>query len=108
MLHELRIYHCLPNKLPLLNKRFENVTLKIWEKHGIRPIGFWTALIGESNNALYYLLEWESLAERETKWNGFTADPEWRAARLESEKDGPIIGHFSNSILSPTRYSKLK
>ena len=108
MIHELRIYHCVPGRLPALNKRFETITLKIWEKHGIRQAGFWTVLIGESNHDLYYLLEWEDLAEREKKWNAFQADPEWIAARSETEKDGPIVGHVTNYILTPTSYSKVK
>ncbi|MCX7158831.1 MAG: NIPSNAP family protein, partial [Proteobacteria bacterium] len=37
MIHELRIYKCMPGRLPELNKRFETVTLKLWEKHGFRP-----------------------------------------------------------------------
>ena len=77
MLHELRIYHCVPGRLPDLNKRFETITLKLWEKHGIRPVAFWTTYIGESNNVLTYLLAWESLAEREKKWAAFATDPEW-------------------------------
>ena len=108
MIHELRIYHCLPGRLPALNRRFENVTLKMWEKHGIRQAGFWTVLIGENNHDLYYLLEWKDLAERERKWNAFQADPQWQAARAESEKDGPILAHITNYILAPTPYSKMK
>ena len=34
MIHELRVYRCAPGKLPELHKRFETVTLKLWEKHG--------------------------------------------------------------------------
>lgn len=108
MIHELRIYECMPGKLPALNKRFETITLKIWEKHGIRQAGFWTTLIGPNNQALYYLLEWENLAEREEKWNAFIADPEWQQARAETEKDGPIVARASNQILSPTSYSGVR
>ena len=108
MLYEMRIYHCLPGRLPALNKRFEEKTLKMWKKHGIRQVGFWTDLIGYSNQKLTYRLAWESLAEREQKWNKFATDPEWVAARAESEKDGPIVAHAENSILTPTAYSKLK
>jgi hypothetical protein len=46
MIYELRIYQCVPGRLPVLLKRFEDHTLKIWEKHGIRQAGFWTVLIG--------------------------------------------------------------
>ncbi len=108
MIHELRIYHCIPGRLPALLKRFETRTLKIWEKHGIRQAGFWTTLIGESSVALYYMLAWESLAEREQKWTAFAADPEWIAARNESEKDGLIIAKVTNEILQPTSFSSVR
>ena len=48
MIYEMRIYRCVPGRLPALLKRFETVTLKVWEKHGIRQAGFFTTLIGES------------------------------------------------------------
>lgn len=108
MIHELRIYHCAPGRLPALLKRFSTTTLGIWERHGIRQAGFWTTEIGPTNHALYYLLEWESLAERETKWNAFQADPEWIAKRAESEKDGPIVATLENIILKPTAFSSVK
>jgi hypothetical protein len=108
MIHELRIYRTLPGRLPNLLARFQNHTLRIWEKHCIRQAGFWTTMIGESNNELTYLLAWESLAERETKWAAFMADPEWLAARNESEKDGPIVATLSSQILAPTAFSSVK
>lgn len=108
MIHELRIYHCVSGRLPALLKRFETVTLAIWARHGIRQAGFWTVAIGDSNQDLYYLLEWESLAERETKWNAFQADPEWLAKRAETEKDGPIVASLANLILQPTAFSSVR
>ena len=108
MIHELRIYHCVPGRLPALLKRFETITLKLWEKHGIRQAGFWTVAIGESNQDLYYLLEWESLAERERKWNAFAADPEWLEKRAETEKDGQIVANVSNQMLLPTAFSSVR
>ena len=108
MIHELRIYHCLPGRLPALLKRFETVTLDLWRKHGIRQAGFWTVLIGDSNLALYYLLEWNSLAEREQKWAAFQDDPEWQAKRAESERDGPIIARVVNQILQLTSFSSVR
>lgn len=107
MLYELRIYRCLPGRLPALLNRFQNSTLPIWQRHGIRQAGFWTTVIGESNLDLHYLLAWDSLAERETKWNAFQADPEWIAKRAESEKDGPILANVSSAILQPTAFSSV-
>ena len=108
MIHELRIYHCVPGKLAALNELFSTITLKIWARHGIRQAGFWTTLIGASNMSLHYMLEWENLTERDEKWGAFQADPEWHAKRAETEKDGPIVARVENHILIPTPYSAVK
>ena len=108
MFHELRIYNCLSGRLPNLLQRFEKVTLSLWEKHGIRQAGFWTVEVGERHQQLVYLLAWETLAEREEKWGAFATDPDWLAARAESEKDGPIVASVQNSILKPTAFSAVK
>ena len=108
MLYELRIYECVPGRLPDLLKRFDTITLKLWEKHAIKQAGFWTVAIGDSNQDLYYLLQWESLAEREKKWGAFQADPEWHAKRAETEKDGAIVSSVANLILQPTAFSSVK
>jgi hypothetical protein len=108
MIYELRVYHCVPGRLPALLQRFQNHTLPIWERYGIRQAGFWTTLTGESNQNLTYLIAWDSLADREAKWPAFAADPEWLAARAESEKDGPIVQSISSQLLEPTAFSSVK
>jgi hypothetical protein len=108
MIHELRIYECVPGRLPALHKRFETVTLRIWQRLGIRQAGFWTTAIGENSQNLYYLLEWDNLAERDEKWTAFVQDPEWIKARAETEKDGPIVAKVTNYILQPTLYSSVR
>lgn len=108
MIYELRVYRCVPGRLPKLLDRFNTITLKIWERHGIRQAGFWTTAIGESNQDLTYLLAWESLAEREKKWTAFQADPEWNAKRAETEKDGAIVANVAVQILAPTAFSSVK
>jgi hypothetical protein len=105
MIHELRVFHCFPKRLPALLKRFEIVTLRLFEKHGIKQLGFWTVEIGESNNDLLLILQWESLAEREQKFGAFLKDPEWLEARRKSEEDGPIDASITNTILVPTAFS---
>ena len=108
MIYELRVYQCIPGKLPALLKRFETKTLDIWKKHSIRPTGFWTVLVGDGNNDLHYLLAWESLADRDKKWNAFQSDPEWITARAKTEEDGPIVGNIVNQLLVPTSFSSVK
>jgi len=108
MLYELRVYHAVPGRLPDLLKRFDTITLKLWEKHGIKQAGFWTTVIGESNQILYYFVVWNSLAEREQKWAAFGSDPEWLAARAQTEANGPIVAKVTNEILAPTSFSAVK
>jgi hypothetical protein len=108
MIYEMRVYRCLPGRLPALLNRFENITLKLWEKHAIHQAGFFTTLIGESNQELTYFLAWQSLAERETKWNAFQADPDWIAARAKTEESGQIVGNITSQMLTPTTFSALK
>ena len=94
MIHGLRVYECIPGRLPDLLRRFETITLKLWDKHGIRQAGFWTTLIGANNQRLIYLLAWELLAERERKWNAFTADPDWLTARTQTEANGDRCARY--------------
>ena len=108
MIYELRVYHAVPGRLPDLLKRFDTITLKIWQRHGIEQAGFWTVLVGDSNQALYYLLKWESLAEREAKMGKFGADPDWLAARAKTEENGPIVASITNTMLTPTTFSSVK
>ncbi|TMJ28748.1 MAG: NIPSNAP family protein [Alphaproteobacteria bacterium] len=108
MIYEVRVYRCVPGRLPALLNRFANITLKIWERHGIKQAGFWTTLVGESNQDLHYLLAWESLADRDKKWAAFQADPEWIAKRAETEKDGAIVQNVANQLLVPTAFSSVK
>ena len=108
MIYELRVYHCVPGRLPDLLNRFDKITLPLWDKHGIHQAGFWTVLVGDSNQDLYYLLKWESLAEREQKFAAFGVDPNWLKARAETEKNGPIVASISNSFLTPTSFSAVK
>lgn len=107
MIYELRIYRALPGRMSALLKRFETKTLKIWERLGIRQAGFWTTMIGPSHLELVYMLAWESLEERQRKWDEFQADPEWLLAWAESEKDGIIVGNVASSFLNPTKFSAL-
>ncbi len=108
MVYELRIYEALPGKLPALHNRFRTGTLKLFEKHGIRQVGFWTTYVGPSTNTLTYILQWEDLAERQRRWDAFTTDPEWHTVRADSERDGPLVARVQSMFLQPTDYSALQ
>src|SRR5947207_15089041 len=107
MIYELRVYHAVPGRLPDLLKRFDTITLKIWQRHGIEQDGFWTVLVGDSNQALYSLLKWEKLADRERISNDFEPDPEWHRQPAETEANVPIVERVPNTFLPPTSFTTL-
>ena len=47
MIYEMRSYRAMPGRLPDLLKRFDTITLKLFEKHGIQQAGFWVTEVGE-------------------------------------------------------------
>jgi len=107
MLYELRVYEIPAGRMKDINARFANHTTKIWNRLGIRPVGFWENLIGPSN-ILTYILAWESLAEREKKWAAFTSDPEWLKVAEETTRNGQIVLRNTNTIMRPTPYSAMQ
>ena len=107
MIYELRIYHAMPGKMRALQERFQNITCRKFEEHGIAVIGYWETVVGESNQ-LVYICQYEDLNARERAWAAFGADPEWQAARAESERGGPLVHRVTNTILRPTSFSPLQ
>jgi len=106
---ELRIYTANPGKLDALNARFRNHTNKLFVKHGMQLVGYWTPADGpESANTLIYILAYPSREAREASWKAFQNDPDWKTARAESEKDGRLVGKVESKFLNPTDYSPLK
>src|SRR5687767_15861904 len=56
---ELRTYYTYPGRLDALLERFQNHTLKIFEKHGMENIGYWVPVTNDQNT-LYYILAYPS------------------------------------------------
>ena len=108
MIYEYRVYEAVPGRLPDVNARFRNHTLKLFEKHGMKNIGYWTPSVGDYSNRLIYILGFEDAAQRERAWAAFRSDPEWQAIVAETEANGPIVARVTNTLLSPTDYSPLQ
>lgn len=108
MVYELRVYEAVPGRMPALLERFRAHTVRLFQKHGMTVVGCWTPVIGGWTNQLTYLLSYPDLAARERAWAAFQADPEWQAARADSERDGPIVARLKSQILTPTAFSPLQ
>ncbi len=105
---ELRIYTTHPGKMPNLLNRFENHTLKIFERHGMENVGYWLPVGQESENKLYYILKHKSRAAAEASWQAFGADPEWKKVSTASEANGPIVAGVESIFMTSTEFSQIK
>src|SRR5690242_9406714 len=74
-LFELRIYTAAPGKMDALNKRFRDLTLGMFEKHGIKSVGYWTGVDEAQRGKLYYLVAYPDRDAREKRLvNGIAKD----------------------------------
>ena len=106
---EMRTYYAHPGKMAALHARFRDHTCKLFEKHGMTLIGFWSPLDKtEAEGVMVYLLAYPSKEAADKSWKAFRADPDWLKAKGESEKDGPLVEKVESKYLTPTDYSKLK
>ncbi len=108
MIYELRTYEAAPGKMAALQARFRDHTTRLFERHGMQIIGFWTYAHGGWSDRLVYLLAFEDVADRDAKFAAFGADPEWRQAAEESQRDGPLTTRIRSDLLRPTDYSPLQ
>jgi hypothetical protein len=101
---EMRTYFAAPGKLEALQARFRNHTLKLFEKHGMTNIGYW-APVENPDNKLVYILAYPDREAREKSWKEFMADPDWNAARAESEKNGKLVDKMESVYMKATDFS---
>lgn len=106
MIYEYRVYNAEPGKMDALHRRFTNTTLAIFERHNLKVVGFWVPE-GKENDQLVYMLAFDSVDQMKQAWSAFSADAEWKSARAESEKDGPLVGKIESTVFYPTSYSPL-
>jgi hypothetical protein len=79
--YELRIYHAAPGKLNDLLARFRNHTIKIFNRHGMHSVAYWTPVDEPlKNDTLVYILRHPSREAATANWKSFEDDPEWKAS----------------------------
>jgi hypothetical protein len=106
---ELRTYYCYPGRFPNIVKRFHDHTTKLFEKHGIENIAYFSADAGASKEPfLVYMIANKDLAEHKKEWDEFRTDPEWIKVKEDSEKDGKIVERVESVFLKPLPFSKIR
>ena len=72
---EMRTYTTAEGKLPNLNARFRDHTMRIFDRHNMENIGYWVPQ--ETPNTLVYIIAHDSREAAQENWGGFREDAEW-------------------------------
>jgi hypothetical protein len=105
-IYELRTYTTAEGKLPALHARFRDHTMKLFEKHGMKNVAYWTPM--DKENTLVYIVAHRSETAAKKSWAGFISDPDWQKAYKASRSDGPLVTGIDKHFLTPTDYSPMK
>ena len=106
---ELRVYHAAAGKMKALHERFRSVTNKLFAKHGMTVVGYWSPTDAkEAEKKLYYVLAYPSKEAADKSWAAFRADPDWVKAKAASEEGGTLVDKVDSVYMNPTDYSPLK
>lgn len=106
---EMRTYTAVEGKLDALQARFRTHTTRLFQKHGMTSIAYWTPADGpQAKNTLIYILAHADREAAKKSWDAFRADPEWVKARTESEAQGKVVDKLESVFLNPTDYSPMK
>ncbi|MFC1525713.1 NIPSNAP family protein [Candidatus Latescibacterota bacterium] len=108
MIYQLRTYVIPPGRMPDILERFATVTMRLFERHGLDVVGFWTVTAPEADRELVYVVRFESQEAADAAWAAFREDPEWVAAREQSEANGPIVEEVLEKTMTPTSFSALQ
>ncbi len=103
---ELRIYHAAPGKLPELEARFRDHTIKIFDRHGLKSVAYWTPMDEpDKSNTLIYILQHPSREAATANWKSFQDDPEWKSVREKSEANGKLVEKVDSTYMELTDFS---
>lgn len=106
---EMRTYYAAPGKMEALHKRFKDHTCKLFEKHGMTLVGFWSPTDPkEAEQKMVYILAFPSREAADKAWQEFQDDPVWKDAKAASEKDGKLVDKVERVFLKATDYSPMK
>jgi hypothetical protein len=109
-IYELRTYTAAEKKLNALNARFANHTTRIFTKHGMNNVGYWTPYDRpELKNTLIYLIHHESREKADKNWQAFGQDPDWKKVARDSQREGKLLIKKPERLyLKPLDFSPLR
>jgi hypothetical protein len=107
-LFELRIYHDLPGKLPVMESRFREKTSMILARHNLNVVGYWvTAENSASENSFIFMLAHQSREEAKKNWEAVRSDPEFKEIE-KAEQGEKTLEKAELIFMHPTDFSAMK
>jgi hypothetical protein len=104
--YELRVYHTYAGKLDDLLTRFRDHTMRLFEKHGMKNVAYWTPTEDPlKGTALFYVIAHPSRDAATANWKSFVEDPEWQTVRDKSEANGKLVEKVDSTFLVLTDFS---
>src|SRR5689334_18551765 len=105
---ELRIYHALPGKLPALESRFRDTTLKLLAKHNLKIVGYWVPEgTPDWDNTFIFLMAHSSREEAKKNWDAMRGDPEFQEV-MKSEQVDKLVEKLDVTYMRPMDFSPMK
>jgi hypothetical protein len=104
--YELRVYHAASGKLGELLARFREHTVKLFDRHGMKSVAYWTPQDEpEKSNTLIYILHHPSREAATANWKSFQDDPEWKSVHEKSEANGKLVEKVDSTFMILTDFS---
>ena len=89
-----------------LLRRFRDHTIRLFEKHGIKNIAYWTPTDEPlKGKTLVYMLAHPNRDAATANWQAFRDDPEWQSVRDKSESNGKLVEKIDSTFLVLTDFS---
>ena len=95
---EVRKYYANEGKLQDLLNRFQNHTLKLFEKAGMENIAYFVP-VENTDNSMTYILGYPDEKSRDLMWAEFGNDPEWKKAKSDSEVNGGLVKRVDQTFM---------
>jgi hypothetical protein len=105
---ELRVYHTVPGKEPVLESRFRDTTSKLLAKHDLNVVGYWVPEDAPAwDNTFIFMVAHASREEAKKNWAAFAADPEFQEV-VRSEQAEKTVEKVDVAYMRPTDFSPMK
>jgi len=104
--YELRTYTTYEGRLDDLLARFENHTMRLFERHGIHNVAYWVPQ--DQADTLIYIVSHPDREAAAANWDAFRSDQEWLEAREASRRNGALVQEVVSVYMDATPWSPMQ